>query len=183
MKCRRLCRNFIYNYFCNVTSVRTAVCNILFWFLIPLFHPKVLLLFYLFTYLLSFLVPHPWHMEVSRLGVKSEQQLQAYIIAIAMQNLSCICGLHHSSTQLQILNPLSKARDGIHILMDTSQIHFCCPTIGTPFLLCKRTISNSQSHLMISYFSILSFLKKLWFHQHVVLLIFFLFLFLSPQKL
>ena len=32
--------------------------------------------------------------------------------------------LHHSSGQRQILNPLSEARGGISILMDTNQIHF-----------------------------------------------------------
>ena len=40
--------------------------------------------------------------------------------------------LHHSSQQYQILNPLSEARDGTCILMDASQIRFCCATMGTP---------------------------------------------------
>ena len=31
-----------------------------------------------------------------------------------------------------ILNPLSKARDGTCVLVDASQIHFCCTTAGTP---------------------------------------------------
>ena len=44
-----------------------------------------------------FLGPHPWHMEVPRIGVKSEPQLPAYTTATAMWNLSCICDLHHSS--------------------------------------------------------------------------------------
>ena len=35
-------------------------------------------------------------------------------------------------TKCQIPNPLSKARDGTCILMDTSQICFCCTTTGTP---------------------------------------------------
>ena len=36
---------------------------------------------------------------------------------------SCICNLHHSSQQGQILNPLSEARDRTHILMmRTSQV-------------------------------------------------------------
>ena len=30
-----------------------------------------------------FLRPHPWHMEVPRLGIKSEMQLLAYTIATA----------------------------------------------------------------------------------------------------
>ena len=33
-------------------------------------------------------------------------------------------GLHHSSQQCQILNPLSEARDQACVLMDTSQIRF-----------------------------------------------------------
>ena len=62
------------------------------------------------------------HMEVPRLGVDSELQLPAYATAIAMQDLSCICDLHHSSRQHWILNPLSKARDRTLILMDASQV-------------------------------------------------------------
>ena len=50
-------------------------------------------------------------MEVPRLGVELELHLLAYIITTAMQDLSCICDLHHSSQECQILNPLSKARD------------------------------------------------------------------------
>ena len=40
-------------------------------------------------------------------------------------------GLHHSSQQLRILNPLSKARDQTHNLMVPSRICFCCATTGT----------------------------------------------------
>ena len=56
-------------------------------------------------------------MEVPRLGVESELELQAYTTAMATQDLSCICDLHHSSWQCRILNPLSKARDQTYILM------------------------------------------------------------------
>ena len=56
----------------------------------------------------------------SQLGVESELQLPAYTTATAMQDLSCICDLHHSSQPCQILNPLSKARD--HILMHPGQV-------------------------------------------------------------
>ena len=57
-----------------------------------------------------FLGPHLWHIEVPRLGMESE--LLAYPTATAMQDLSCICDLHHSSQQHWILNPLtSKSRD------------------------------------------------------------------------
>ena len=37
-----------------------------------------------------------------------------------MQDPSCICDLHHSSWQCQILNPLSEARDWTCILVDPS---------------------------------------------------------------
>ena len=69
-----------------------------------------------------FLVLHPQHTEVPRLGVESELQLLAYATATAMWDLSTICNLHHSSWQCQILNPLSEARDQTCILMDASQI-------------------------------------------------------------
>ena len=64
-------------------------------------------------------------MEVPKLGVESELQLPAYTTATAMQDPSPICGLHHSSQQGQILNPLNGARDQTGILMDASQAHFC----------------------------------------------------------
>ena len=65
---------------------------------------------------------HPQHMEVPRLGVKLELQLLAYSTARVMQDLSCICDLHHRSQQCLILNPLSKAIDRTHIIMDTRQV-------------------------------------------------------------
>ena len=63
--------------------------------------------------------------------VKAEFQLPAYTVASATQNLSHICGLHHNSWQCQILNVLGEVRDQTHILMDTSQVHYCCATMGT----------------------------------------------------
>ena len=53
-----------------------------------------------------FLGPHMLYMEVPRLGVEWELQLLAYSTATAMTDLSCICNLHHSSQQDQLLNPL-----------------------------------------------------------------------------
>ena len=67
-------------------------------------------------FLFFFLWQHLWHMEVPRLEVESELQLPAYITATAMRDLSCICKLHCSLQQHQILNPLSKARNWNHIL-------------------------------------------------------------------
>ena len=62
------------------------------------------------------------HTEVSRLGVKSELQLLAYIRAMAMQDLSHIWDLHHSSWQSQILNSLFEPRDQTHIFRGTSWV-------------------------------------------------------------
>ena len=64
------------------------------------------------------------HIEIPRLGVESELQLLAYTTAAAMRDVSCICDLHHSSLQHQICNPLSKARDRIHVLLHISQVHY-----------------------------------------------------------
>ena len=54
------------------------------------FHSLVIFFFF------KFLGPHPWHMEVPRLGVKTELQLPAFARATAMQDPSRICDLHHS---------------------------------------------------------------------------------------
>jgi len=62
-----------------------------------------LLLIYLF------LGPHPQHMEVPTLGVKSELKLPAYTTVIATPGPSCICDLHHSSWHHWISNPLREA--------------------------------------------------------------------------
>ena len=52
--------------------------------------------------------------------------------ATTMPDLSRVCNLQHSSQKRWIPDPLSKARDGICIVMDTSQICFCSARTGTP---------------------------------------------------
>ena len=66
-----------------------------------------------------FLGLHLQHMELPRLGVKLELQLLASTTATAARDLGHICDLLHGLQQCQILNPLSKARDQIRILVDT----------------------------------------------------------------
>ena len=61
-------------------------------------------------------------MEVPRLGAESKLQVLACTTATAAWDPSRICNLHHNSQQYQILNPLSEARDGIYILIDSSQV-------------------------------------------------------------
>ena len=48
-------------------------------------------------FFLFFKGPHLQHMEVPRLGVKSELQLLSYATATAMQDPSRVCNLHHSA--------------------------------------------------------------------------------------
>ena len=72
-------------------------------------------------------------MEVPRLGVGAELQLQAYTTAKATPDLNRIWDLHHSSQQRWILNPLSRAQDQTCNLVP-SRIHLHCATTGTPFL-------------------------------------------------
>ena len=70
-------------------------------------------------------------MEVPRLGVESELQPQhSHSNAGSELHLQLIPQL----VACWILNPLSEARDGTHILTDTSQIHFLYTTMGTPTL-------------------------------------------------
>ena len=100
----------------SFTKERESVCN-------SNFHSQ----FFFF-----FLGLHLWHVEVPRIGVTSELHLLAYTTATAMQDVSHVCNLHHSSWQHQIPESLSKATDPTSILIDTGWIHFHCATRGTP---------------------------------------------------
>ena len=73
-------------------------------------------------------------LEVPRPRVRLDLQVLAYTTAIAIQGPSHVWDLHRSSWQHQISDPLSEVRDQTRILMDPSQICFCCTTMGTPFL-------------------------------------------------
>ena len=64
-----------------------------------------------FVFGFCFLGSHLQHMEVPKLGVKSQLQLPAYTTATAMPDLSLVLDLHHCSQQRRILNPPSGARD------------------------------------------------------------------------
>ena len=69
--------------------------------------------------------PHPQHMEVPSLGVKSALQLLAHTTAPLTWVPNNVYNLHHSSWQHQVLNPLIGARDRTSILMDTDWVHYC----------------------------------------------------------
>ena len=68
----------------------------------------------------------------SQARVKLELELLAYTTATATPDLSHIFDLYHSSRQRCIFNPLGRARDWTHILMDTSRVCFCWATVRTP---------------------------------------------------
>ena len=61
--------------------------------------PEMYLLSFFFFFFGLFLGLHPQHIEVSRLGVKLELQLQAYSTITAMWDLSHTYDLDHSSPQ------------------------------------------------------------------------------------
>ena len=81
--------------------------------------------FLLLLLVVFFLESNLQHMEVPRLGVKSELQLPAYATATATLDPSHFYDLHHGSQQRRILNPLIKARYRNHVLTDTSQVCYC----------------------------------------------------------
>ena len=62
-----------------------------------------------------------------------------------------LCDLYHSSRQHQIFNPLSEARDQTHILTDTSQVHYCRPTVGTLSAVILDDMVSSNQSLLIVY--------------------------------
>ena len=86
------------------------------------------------TTLPFFLGPHLWHMEVLRLGVQLELQLPAYVTATAMQDLSRVCNLHHSSQQCQIQTPTTLNKQTNHTPYDI-QIVYVFPNA---FFSCSR---------------------------------------------
>ena len=90
-------------------------------------------------------------MEVPRLGVQSKLQLPAYTSATAMQNLSRVCDLPHSSQQCQVLNPPSEDWDQSHNIMVPRRIRFCCAVIGTPkfiIIILKTFLAATCSRMM-----------------------------------
>ena len=128
------------------------------------------------VYLIFFSVPHPWHMEVPRLGVKLE--LWALATATAIWDPSRVCDLHYSPRQHWILNPLNEARDWNCVLMDTSQIHFCWAMTGTLCLIwyshslsCFPWLNAYMIYIFYSYTSnlpVLLYIKWVTCRHHIV---------------
>ena len=88
------------------------------------------LLFIFFFFLLFRAIPMTCGGSQARGQIRAK--LPAYATATAVQDLSHVCDLYHSSWQRWILNPLSEARDRTCGFMDTSQTCFCWATTGAP---------------------------------------------------
>ena len=71
----------------------------------------------------------------SQVRVELELQLQAYITAPAMWDLSHIHDPHHGSRQCPILIPLNEARNRICNPMVTSLVHYCWATTETSVVI------------------------------------------------
>ena len=74
-------------------------------------------------------------MEVIRLGIELELQLQAYTTVTATSDPSRICNLHHNSQQHWILNPLREAKDQTYNLMVPNWIGATTGTVPQQELL------------------------------------------------
>ena len=88
--------------------------------------------------LIFFLGPRPRHMDIPRLGVKSE--LPAYTTATATWDPSLIFDLHHSSQRHQSLTHW--ARPGIEPTSSRMLVGFanCWATMGTPLSSLDTTL-------------------------------------------
>ena len=118
-------------------------------------------IFFFFFFCFCFLGPHPQHVEVPGLGVKSELELPVYTRTTATQDLSCVCDLYHS----QILNPLSEARNQTHVLMDPSLVHYQWTTTATPPYSLLINIYKHNAQFLFFFFKWI-----LWCHFNKFLL-------------
>ena len=123
----------IQEWACQVDSVASAKAS------------KLQIWVFCFCFLLFRAVPRAYESSQARnlrLGVKAELQLPAYTTATATLDPSLVHDPHHRLRQCRIINPLSKARDQTHILMDISQVSFCWATKGTPKLWIWGMVRN-----------------------------------------
>ena len=86
---------------------------------------------FFFFFFFVFLGPHPWHMQVPRLGVKSELCLWPT----------------PQPRQLGILDPSCEASNWTHILVDIGWVHCCWAITGTRIFIFKIS-TNILEHLV-----------------------------------
>ena len=129
-----------------------------------------------------FLGPHPWHMEVPGLGVELEFQLPDYTTATTTPDLSHVCNLTPAHGNTGSFNPLSKARDQTHVLMDTSRARHCWTTMGTSSIFNKYPVIHGQKSVVTHWEIMLTLLRKSWilFHLNVI---HFTFIYLRYSKI
>ena len=96
---------------------------------------SVIILFFFSFFFFFFLGQNLWHMEVPRLGVKSELQLLAHATATAMPDLSNVYNLHHSLWQCWILKPMIEARNWTASSWILVIFLTCWATTGTPAII------------------------------------------------
>ena len=99
--------SYSYVFLCELPN---NIFTLVFLLAVRLMDKSLSLSLFLFLFFF-FLGPHLQHMEVPRLGAKSELQLPAYTTTTATQDPSHIFDLHHSSRQRWIPNPLKEDRD------------------------------------------------------------------------
>ena len=94
-----------------------------------------------------------------------------------MPDPSLVCNLHCSSQQRRILNPLNEARDQTRVLMDTSWVHYCWATMGTPvavffdfcsikYMTVAEGASSEQVYSFPSFFLI--YYIAVWIPRYVI---------------
>ena len=131
------------NYFCAGETVNSTLMILLPWFVSSFVDFSIP--FYFSFLLFFFLGPHLQHMEVLGLGVESGLQLPACATAMATQDPSWVCDLHHSLWQPWTLNPLSEARNWLNPLPHRHNVGFLThwatkgtrtPAFFIPLILC-----------------------------------------------
>ena len=114
----------------------------------------------LLLFFFSFLGPHcgMWSFpgEVSN---QSCSHQPIYVTATVTQDPSHVFDLHRSSRQHPILNPLSEARVGTHVLMDPTQV--LNPLSSPQHFFLKLQLENKPSDPQIWASSLLSETEKL----------------------
>ena len=127
--------SFIHSFFLPLDCFSSLFTSCHLFYHCPAPHHRHLLSLSLSLFFFFFLGPHPWHMEVPRVGIELELLPQAYTTATPMSDLS-----YHRSRQCWILNPLRELRGGTGNLMITSQI------------VSAESGGNSHHHLLWMYY-------------------------------
>ena len=97
---------------------------------------------FILFYFIYFLGAHPWHMEVSSLGVESRLQVLAYTTATATWDPSRICVLHHSQGNARTLSHW--ARSGIEPASSCMLVVFATCWVNTELQRAAQILNPSH---------------------------------------